>query len=296
MKALPLLVIFGVAFACLVAPGSAIVLNNLGVAGSQTIEVSGSDLDIDVIEVASGSAIIEAYVYDVSPGTTVSVTLSRPNGDIWTGSYSHSVLGIMGTTGNVTYTLGSSSSSHEYLRIFPADSMFWIGYASDPDAETSGVALADLPSDPSEACYVQIPYINHLPITRIHLSTGSSDEIRAVVHYSSASAVSDHIDQGSDTTSAMDWLSQLLSFAGEVWSVIWVVISVFKFIFLDHFLAVLALYESVLIAYAASHSRDIIAFSRKMVRYNERLFTIFFKFIFGIVTLFYNIIRALKPI
>lgn len=279
--------------AIVVSPASAeITLINGGVLGSQTIEISGSALDVDVAEIGP-YGIIDAYIYEVSPGTTVMVTLSRPNGDTWTGSYGHRISGV---TGNVSYSLGSSVTSREYLAIIPADCMFWVGYAADSVSETSGIALIDLPSHSSDACYVQVPYIDSLPITKIHLSTDNGDEIRIVAHYAKTSAVSEHVNQDLNQKSWTEYLSQLLEIATGFLTAILVLFAVFKFVFLDHFVAVLVLFESVTIAYAASQSRGFIPFIQKFWRYNEGLVTFLLKFMSYVLDFFYRIIQALKPI
>lgn len=270
-----------------------VVLNNGGVPGSQTIEISGSDLNVDVSELGS-YGIVDAYFHEVSPGTTVTVTLSRPNGDTWTGSYGHIVTGV---TGNVSYSLGPSPvTSHEYFALFPGDCIFWIGYASDLDAKTSGIALIDIPSHASDACYVPVPSINTLPITRIQATTDTGDEIRIVAHYAATSAVTGHIDHGAGQKTAGEYLSSLLDFVGAVWGVIMFSVTVFKFIFIDNFFAVLTLYESVVLAYSAHKARDIVVFARNVVRYNERFFTIIFKFIFGLASFLYSVIRSINPL
>ena len=276
-------------FFILVSPASAgISLNTAGVVGSQTIEMSGSNLDVDLSEIGSGYGILEIYVHEVSPGTTVSFTLSRSNGETWSGSYQHTVSGI---TGNVTRHFGDLFASQEYVAIIPVDNSFWIGYASDSDADTEGIALADVGSDPSDALYIPISYINSLPITRIQLSTDTGDDIRIFAHYASVSAVSGHISEGSSS-----WLDQLLEAVGGFLIVIMVLFAAFKFIFLDHFVAVVVLFESVLISYAAANSSGLIPFTQKFVRYNERFFTIILKFIMFIMDFFYKIIQAIKPI
>lgn len=279
-------------FILLSHPVSAIALNNLGNMESQTLEVTGSDLYVDVSECGSGDAILDIYVYDVSPGSTVSLTLSRPNGDAWTGSYGHVISGL---TGSETYSLGSSSFSREYLCIIPSASMFWIGYASDPDNDTRGIALADLRaySSPSDACYVPVSYISSLPITGIRLSTDTGSEIRVVVHYASLSAVQSHI---LGPMSWLDYLNFILSFVGQVWEIFLFCVSLFKFIFVDNFFAVLTLYESVILAYSAHSSRNIVIFVRRVVRYNVSFFTILLQFIFGVANFIYSIIRSINPL
>lgn len=270
-------------------PASAdITLNSAGVAGSQTLEMSGSNLDVDVSEIGLGYGIVEIYIHEVSPGTNVSFTLSRSNGETWSGSYQHTISGI---TGNVTRHFGDLSASQEYVAVIPVDNSFWIGYASDLDANTEGIALADVGSHPSDALYLPILYIDSLPITRIQLSTDTGDEIRIFAHYASASAISQHINDGSTP-----WLDQLLEATDGFLVIVLTLFAAFKFVFLDHFLAIIVLFESITLAYAASQSNGFIPFVQKFWRYNEAFIFFILKFMSYIVNFFYRIIQAIKPI
>jgi len=273
----------------LASPAAAdITLNSAGVVGSQTLEMLGSNLDADVSEIGSGYGIVEIYIHEVSPGTNVSFTLSRSNGDTWSGSYQYTISGV---TGNVTRNFGDLSASQEFISIIPIDNSFWIGYASDSDANSRGIALADVGSDPSDALYIPISYIDSLPITRIQLSTDTGDEIRIFAHYASASAISQHINEGSTP-----WLDQLLEAADGFLVVVLTLFAAFKFVFLDHFLAIIVLFESITLAYAASQSNGFIPFVQKFWRYNEAFVFFILKFMSYVMNFFYRIIQAIKPI
>lgn len=272
----------------MVSPVSAeLSLNTAGVVGSQTIELTGSDFDIDLSEIAPDCAILEIYVHEVSPGTTVSFSVSRANGDIWSGSYTHVSSWLVGT---VTRHFGNLSVEQEYLAAIPVDNSFWIGYASDSTNNTMGIALADVGSVSSDALYIPVSYIDSLPLNRIQLSTDTG-EVRVFLRYASISEVSDHIDQG-----VTSWSGQLISAAGGVLSVVLTIFAVFKFVFLDHFVALVVLYESIVIAYTASHSDGLITFFQKFVRYNERLLMIVVIIINFILDFFYRLVQAIKPI
>jgi hypothetical protein len=171
-------------------------------------------------------------------------------------------------------------------------------YATNTDANTAGLVLSNVPpfdQDQARYAYLPIPYIDTLPITRIHATTDTGDEIKLVVRYNEASAVgSSIVNYG--TATQTNFLAQLLEVVGGFLTVILTLFAVFKFVFLDHFVAVLVLFESVTIAYAASQSRGFIPFIQKFWRYNEGLVTFLLKFMSYVLDFFYRIIQALKPI
>jgi len=279
----------------LIPPSSALIEPNPGaISGYQEIEISGSSVDVDLSQVGSQYAVSNAYVYGVSPGTTVSLTISRP-GESWTGSYRYLHSGV---TSNLSVTLEGTTATWGALSPVALGNSFCLRYATDTDANTAGLVLSNVPpfdQDQARYAYLPIPYIDTLPITRIHATTDTGDEIKLVVRYNEASAVgSSIVNYG--TATQTNFLAQLLEVVGGFLTVILTLFTVFKFVFLDHFVAVLVLFESVTIAYAASQSRGFIPFIQKFWRYNEGLVTFLLKFMSYVLDFFYRIIQALKPI
>lgn len=279
----------------LIPPSSALIEPNPGaISGNQEIELSGSSVDVDLSQVGSQYAVSNAYVYGVSPGTTVSLSISRPGGS-WTGSYRYLHSGV---TSNLSVTLDGATATWEALSPVALGNSFCLRYATNTDANTAGLVLSNVPpfdQDQARYAYLPIPYIDTLPITRIHATTDTGDEIKLVVRYNKASDVgSSIVNYG--TATQTNFLAQLLEVVGGFLTVILTLFAVFKFVFLDHFVAVLILFESVTIAYAASQSRGFIPFIQKFWRYNEGLVTFLLKFMSYVLDFFYRIIQAIKPI
>ena len=279
----------------LIPPSSALIEPNPGaISGNQEIELSGSSVDVDLSQVGSQYAVSNAYVYGVSPGTTVSLSISRPGGS-WTGSYRYLHSGV---TSNLSVTLDGATATWEALSPVALGNSFCLRYATNTDANTAGLVLSNVPpfdQDQARYAYLPIPYIDTLPITRIHATTDTGDEIKLVVRYNKASDVgSSIVNYG--TATQTNFLAQLLEVVGGFLTVILTLFAVFKFVFLDHFVAVLVLFESVTIAYAASQSRGFIPFIQKFWRYNEGLVTFLLKFMSYVLDFFYRIIQAIKPI
>lgn len=284
-----------VATLLLIPPSSALIEPNPGaISGNQEIELSGSSVDVDLSQVGSQYAVSNAYVYGVSPGTTVSLSISRPGGS-WTGSYRYLHSGV---TSNLSVTLDGATATWEALSPVALGNSFCLRYATNTDANTAGLVLSNVPpfdQDQARYAYLPIPYIDTLPITRIHATTDTGDEIKLVVRYNKASDVgSSIVNYG--TATQTNFLAQLLEVVGGFLTVILTLFAVFKFVFLDHFVAVLVLFESVTIAYAASQSRGFIPFIQKFWRYNEGLVTFLLKFMSYVLDFFYRIIQAIKPI
>lgn len=291
----PAALIVLLALVLLAIPAAAEIVPNPGaVSGYQEIQISGSALDVDLSEVGPSYALANAYINGVSAGSTVNVTISRPGGS-WSGSYRYLHSGV---TANISLVLGSASSSWEYLAPVPTGNSFCLRYATDPDEETTGIVLSNVPpfdQDPAKYAYVPIQYLDSLPITRIQASTNTGDEITLKVRYAEAAAVSQSVQSYGQATQT-DFLSQLLEAVSGFLAVIVILFAAFKFVFLDHFLAIIVLFESITLAYAASQSNGFIPFVQKFWRYNEAFIFFILKFMSYIVNFFYRIIQAIKPI
>lgn len=293
MRPIPLLILL-----CLIAlpcAGSATIVPNPGtISGYQTVEISGSSLAVDVTQIDSDAAISNIYVYGVAPGTTVNFSVSRAGGS-YSGSYLYQDAGV---NANLSLSLGDSSASWEQLSIIKLNAAFCIRYATNSTAASEGIVLSDVPpfnQEQGKYAYLKIPYISNYPITRIQLSTDTGDEVKLVVRYNEAADVAEYVDKYSDAVN-VDYLGQLIDFVTSVIGTLAALILIFKFIFLDHFAAVVILYESVMLGYAASQSNGLIPFTQKFVRYNVGFFTILMKFIAFVLDFFYKLIQAIKPI
>lgn len=274
---------------------AAIITNPVLVHDLENYDFEGSHLTYDVSD-QPGSAISEFRVSKIEPDIPVEFTFVQASGNAISGRFCYERVDRLSNRMNLA--LGSAHVSWIQFAPIKFNSHFRVCYADDTNTSLSGFAMTDIPpfnQEEDKIAFFAVPYTSSDPIVAVTATSDYSINLRVTVAPSEnvASSVASY-SKASGTSGG--FLSDMISFVAEVWSVIMLTISVFKFIFVDHFLAILALYESILIAYAAHSSRNLIAFARMMVRYNERLFTIFFKFVFGLVNFFYNIIRALKPI
>lgn len=279
----------------LVSPASAEIVPNPGIiSGYQEITISGSALEVDLTQIGSDKAISNIYVHGVSPGATVNFAILGSGGS-YSGSYSYQGDGI---NSNISLTLGNAAVSWEELSLIKMGASFCIRYATDSNTSSEGLVLSNVPpfdQDQDKYAYLAIPHISSCPVTGIQLYTSTGDEVELTVRYNDAADVVKYIDTYSDAVT-YDYLGQLIDFVVYAMGALTTLILIFKFIFLDHFGAVVILYESVLIGYAASQSNGLIPFVRKFVRYNESFFTIVQKFITFVLDFFYKLIQAIKPL
>lgn len=279
------------AVAC--APVSAdLILNPVLVHNLTSYDFEGPSLSYSVGD--SGYTVSEVRVMKINPGTTVQITVIRASGSATVGQFSYQSADLL--TSHMGLSLGSGNASWDQFAPIKLNAAFRICYADNTTDSTSGLAMSDIPpfnQEDEKVAYCPISHISSDPITGIIISSGSSVHLRvSVAPYENVqSSVSNYGHAASG-----GYLADLISFAANVWDVVLFAISIFKFIFVDHFFAVLTLYESVILAYSAHSSRNIVIFARRVVKYNERFFTIFFKFVFGIANFLYSVIRSINPL
>jgi len=279
----------GVLLALLTVPAAAaeVVPNPLLIDGNEEITIEGTAVQIDTLQIGPNLVISDIFVYGVAPGTTVSITVGRP-GETYTGSFQYVPDGVYS---NMSLVLGDGVASWRQLSPVKLNAAFCIRYATTNTS--SGIVLSDVPPfNQNNLAYCAVPGISSAPLTSVSVSADNDDQITVRVRYNAISAVG----SGVDSYGKSDYVGQITGFFLSISVIIFTLLAVFKFIFLDHFLAVIVLYESVLIGYTASNSRSLIQFTQKFVKANERLFTIILKFIAFVLDSLYKLIQAVKPI
>lgn len=288
----------------LIAPTTgAIIPNPVGIKGNEEITVEGTAVTIDTLEIGPDLAISDIFVYGVAPGTTVHITVGRP-GETYTGSFSYQSSGAFSEMSNMTLALGDGHAFWRQLAVVKFGASFCIRYANNTDAGTTGIALSDVPPWHQDyLAYQPVPWIASAPLTSVSVSTDNGDPITVRVRYNSVSEIEPCVENygknlppGGLLGSAIDFVTLLTDFFVMVLSIVTILIAVFKYVFVDHFIAVVVLYESILIGYTASNSRSLVQFVSKFVKSNERLFAVILKFISFVLDSLYKMVQAVKPI
>lgn len=152
------------------------------------------------------------------------------------------------------------------------------------------------PSLEHDTAYQQVDTILNYPLIRI--SGNSNEEVKIRIYYTDSDQYVESVQEymQKNPNSINFSFTGLWNFISSSIDVIYLIIQIFTFIFIDHFFAVVALFESVMIAYSAAQSRDIITFAKKVIQANKS----FFEFIFGvfaaIVNLICKLITAISPL
>ncbi|MFA7073535.1 MAG: hypothetical protein WC138_13650 [Methanoculleus sp.] len=288
-----LLVLGALLMAAVLVPAvsaSGVTPNPLLIDGNEEIIVEGPAVDLDLLDLGPDLAISDIFVYGVAPDTTVSIRVGRP-GETYPGSFRYRPDGLYS---NMTLSLGDGTASWRQLSPVKLNAAFCIRYASTN--ATSGIALSDVPPwNQNYLAYQAVPDISTAPLTSVSLSTDNNDQIRVRIRYNSIPAIGSCVENYGNSTST-DYVGLIVGFFTSIVGIVSTLIAVFKFVFVDHFVAVVVLYESVLIGYAASHSRSLVQFTKKFVKSNEYLFTLLLKFTAFVLDSLYKLIQAVKPI
>jgi hypothetical protein len=289
--------------ALLIAPGAAATLTPLGIAISDTsVRIEGSDLSVDLAEIAPGTGATSIGVYGIRPGRTAQIRLYQGDHLACTGSASYEDAGLWGSHANISLALGGSSVSWEELAPIGHQSAVMLRYgmsATDDGAiRSTGLLLSDIPpfgQSQDQYAYQEVAGIISSPVTRIEVISSDGGELRLLAYYAPAEELATALI-GRSNPENKDFIGKLSSFVFSVLDIIMTGIGVFKFIFIDHFFAVIVLYESIALAYAASQSRSIIPFFQKFTAYNKGLIYFLMRVVQFVMDFFYKIIQALKPV
>jgi len=253
---------------------------------------SGTSIHYDLS--SDGFAVTQLQITVYHRPSTTDFTLYMLDGSTHFGSIAYTNLTYISC--DISLTLDGNEKYWKYYAPGGVDVLnTYIGtYATNSDTGELGILLAEewisltgidnyvFSPDPQVATY---------PISSIDIS--ASQEVKATITYAYIDTVQKNIKN--ENTSLWDWIGQLFGFVGNVGEILFSVIAAFKFIVIDHWFALVVLYESVTMAYAASQSRDIFSFVRKFFRYNKALFEVILGFITIIIDIFHKLIDVLKP-
>jgi len=253
---------------------------------------SGTSIHYDLSADGYAVTLLQITVYH-RPSTT-DFTLYMLDGSTHAGSITYSNLTYLSC--DITLTLDGNSEHWTYYAPGGVDVLnTYLGtYATNSDTGELGILLAEeWITFTNIDNYVFSPdsQIATYPISAVDIS--ASDEVKATITYAYIDTVQKNINN--TDLSLWEWVGQLFSFVGNIGVILFSLIAAFKFIVIDHWFALIVLYESVTMAYAASQSRDIFSFCRKVFRYNKALFEVVIGFINIIIDIFHKLIDALKP-
>lgn len=258
---------------------------------SDTYLAEGTDIHYDLSDQGYAVTAIQLSIYH-RPSET-EFTLNMLDGSTHQGSITYSNLSLMSC--DITLDLDSYSKHWTYYSPGGIDLLnTYIGtYATNADTGELGILLAEewiSYTDINNYVFSPDPQISVYPIKSVDIS--ASERVSALITYAEIGTVQTSIT--TDNKSIFEWFGKLFDFVSSVSDIIFSTMAVFKFIVIDHWFSLIVLYESVTMAYAASQSRDIFSFSRKVFRYNKALFEAIIGFIAIIIQIFHRLIDALK--
>ena len=136
------------------------------------------------------------------------------------------------------------------------------------------------------------------PINRIVLaSTKEIDVEIGIVGYNEyLQGLEETINEATGNYTNIYTIWNLLEFAHGSFVIISGVVYYFKLIFIDNGLLTFALFEAFTLAWSAGTSRNIWSFYRKYINVHRSLFEFLINLIERVVSIFYKIIQAIKPI
>ncbi|WOF15994.1 hypothetical protein F1737_04390 [Methanoplanus sp. FWC-SCC4] len=252
--------------------------------------------DINTIEFDAAekhSAIAEVTLSGIQPGT-IDLKFHQLNGNVIPGQILYTRSGVLDSTGEYTLALGNESKSWSGLENY-LDKIFLAAYVKDLDSNEIGLLITDVwigntVSGYANSVFSSVPDLGNFPVTKIEIT--SSDKIRVDIKYAEFGEVQKEIKD--EDFNVLSWMGRLFEFVANAGGILFQIIAIFKFLFIDHFLSIIVLYESVCMAYAAANSRDIFSFCKKLIRYNKALFEAIIGFINVIISIFHKIIDAIK--
>jgi hypothetical protein len=136
------------------------------------------------------------------------------------------------------------------------------------------------------------PYIRYYPIIKVEIV--SDNPISTTITYASTAYVQENISEGTGSGSWLSYLGQLIEFLSNIFQIIPTILYIFYYLFVTRFFELVILYEIIILAYSAAHSKDAFSFSKKVIKYNVAFFAFWIAVVESFVNIFASIIGALK--
>jgi len=280
----------------LFAPASAGNYSSLGagyLAGDVTTFEDVTNIDFDLS--GEGSVFSQVEIFKINQPGVIEFTLTQGNGEVHSGLINYSVdEGFISNTCYFTLELNSDSKTWSGMDVTP-EKVFLTSYARDEDTQITGLLLSEVSLInfilmDGKCVFTEVPDITEYPLVKLSLT--STAPISVGITYEDTKTVQGAMDN--ENINVLSWIGRLLEFAGSALDIVFSLIYVFKLIFIDHFLSVIVLYESVIVAYTASNSKDLISFLKKFIKYNRSLIDAIVGFIESVISIFSKIIQSLK--
>lgn len=169
-------------------------------------------------------------------------------------------------------------------------------YATDQDTMQDGILLYESwltnLNDLDHFVFSPDPYIRYYPIIQVEIE--SENPISTTISYASTAYVQENIAEGTGSGSWLSYLGQLIEFLSNIFQIIPTILYIFYYLFVTHFFELIVLYEVIILAYTAAHSKDPFSFAKKFVKYNIAFFAFWIAVVESFVNIFASIIGALK--
>lgn len=295
----PLIFLIPLLLCCLIAPAMAGNYTTLVGVGSYTTYTVGFD-DVSHLYFNSyesdESAIGTINLFSVDPGT-YDLTLTQANGAIHTGQIIYDWSGVLGVGwGNWTLTLDGNSYNWEGASLSTGKT-YVQGYAQNVDTEERGIILYEVWAGSTfdvyqHSVFSPVSDIVDYPLTIVEISSPTGSKLSASVEYGDYSDISSSIS--STPTGLLGWLSVLYDFLATAFYIIYELIYIFKWIFVDHLLAIIVFCESVALALSAASSKSFWDFLEEFYSYNKSFYDLIIRILMDILDMLHKIIDMLK--
>lgn len=194
------------------------------------------------------------------------------------------------TTSSITFD--GVTKSYNYLDTNPSWDYYLSGYARNNEDNSTGLIVYNAgygSFDNNLAVFKTMPNIAVNLIYRVELS--SDIPFDADISYGSKSDVASSVSK-SILDIAWEWIDFAISISIFVFDFVVEMFKWMKFLFIDNFLMILALYISITMAYAACTSKNIFMFFKRFINDQKKLF----EFMIGLWNLFVQIISSFRGI
>lgn len=194
------------------------------------------------------------------------------------------------TTSSITFD--GVTKSYNYLDTNPTWDYYLSGYARNNDDNSTGLIVYNAgygSFDNDLAVFKVMPNLAVNLIYRVELS--SDIPFDADISYGSKSDVAASVNKDI-LDIAWEWINFAIAVSVFVFDFVVEMLKWMKFLFIDNFLMVLALYISITMAYAACTSKNIFMFFKRFINDQKKLF----EFMIGLWNLFVQIISSFRGI
>lgn len=261
----------------------------------EIFEISGTSIDYNAYDTI-GHIIGQVDIY-APAGSNVSVTLYDSGQTVLANASVSDNLVISGAIGNQTLESGGGANWLSYpigqdlsslTRIMHFDYLTSTIYSDDTSSKTVYLRYQTWSSSSGTVVGSASMPLNNI-IYRVVISSDKDVRVK-IWHDTTASIYGQISDQQKATGSFFDLIWGALS---SLYWITYLGYTIFTKIFIENFVVVLTLYETMVAAVAYGKSRDIWTAHRKFIRYNVALFEFMYKALVGFVNIINGVLLRL---